>query len=587
MNNQNLGKYEIIERLGRGGMAEVYRAYHASLDRYVAVKVLHNFLADDPEFKNRFEKEAQNIARLKHPNIVQVYDFDFDPASESYYMVMELIEGVTLTDRLDADGQADRPLETTEALRIIREAASALAYAHRAGMIHRDVKPGNLMLDKNDDDRVVLTDFGIAKLITSAKFTVTGGLIGTPAYMAPEQGVGETGDERADLYSLGVILYQMVTGKLPYKADTPLALILKHLNDPIPSAVKENPQLPPEVDHIIARLLAKEVEDRYQTAGDIIDDIERLESNRAFSGVRPEAHKTASETLNFDYPTPVDPSNAGAVPDEDSSRAAAAASSGGNRRGFIGLVLVLLLFVVVLGGYTIGANNGVFPALAFMVSATPEPSDTPAPTVDMTETALALLQVTDTPEATATETPTSTSTNTNTPTMSPTSTHTATSTATRTPTITSTSTNTPVVTATMTPNMTATLAAERTSTAAACDYDYAIIEQTPEDGEQGGFFRANTSYERTITFLNTGNCPWERNTSLTFINSSGVSFNAGPRIFIREPVDVGEEVELIFRATLPARGSVTPLGGSWQLRTPGQIAIGDPMIISILVFESN
>ncbi len=243
MANRRLGKYEITERLGRGGMAEVYRGYHASLDRYVAIKVLHAFLADDPEFKTRFEREAQNVAKLKHQNIVQVYDFEYDEPSDSYYMVMELVDGPTLKERLTGLSEHGKLLPLPESLRIIREAAGALAYAHSRSMIHRDVKPANLMLDH--DNRVVLTDFGIAKIVTGAQFTASGGMVGTPAYMAPEQGLGEAGDERSDLYSLGVILYQLVTGQLPYDAETPLATILKHLNAPIPSVSKLNPELPP------------------------------------------------------------------------------------------------------------------------------------------------------------------------------------------------------------------------------------------------------------------------------------------------------------------------------------------------------
>lgn len=275
MANRKLGKYDIIERLGRGGMAEVFRAYHANLDRQVAIKVLHAFLADDPEFKSRFEREAQNVGRLKHPNIVQVYDFDFDPEGESYYMVMELVEGPTLKDRLTKIGDQGKLMPQAEALKIVREAAGALAYAHSRSMIHRDVKPANLMLDH--DSRVVLTDFGIAKMVTGAQFTASGGMVGTPAYMAPEQGLGEAGDERSDLYSLGVILFQLVTGQLPYDAETPLAVILKHLNAPIPSVRAINPALSEDVETVINRAIAKEASDRYQTAQDFIDDLNRLE----------------------------------------------------------------------------------------------------------------------------------------------------------------------------------------------------------------------------------------------------------------------------------------------------------------------
>ena len=260
MAKKTLGKYEVVERLGRGGMAEVYRGYHAALDRYVAIKLLHAFLADDPEFKSRFEKEAQNVAKLKHQNIVQVYDFEYDESNESYYMVMELIEGPTLKERLFELSTANEQLPLHEALRIVHDSGSALAYAHRQGMIHRDVKPANLMLDS--DGRVVLTDFGIAKIVTGVQFTASGGMVGTPAYMAPEQGLGEAGDERSDIYSMGVILFQLCTGRLPYEADTPLANILKHLNEPMPPLSEQLENIPPGMETVIQRATAKDPKDR-------------------------------------------------------------------------------------------------------------------------------------------------------------------------------------------------------------------------------------------------------------------------------------------------------------------------------------
>ncbi|MBC8170648.1 MAG: serine/threonine protein kinase, partial [Anaerolineae bacterium] len=277
MKNRKFGKYEVLQRLGRGGMAEVYRAYHPNLDRYVAIKILHSFLSDESEFKARFEKEAQNIARLRHPNIVQVYDFDYDADSDSYYMVMELIEGPTLKDYLFELPDGSGRLPILDVVRIIRQGAEALSYAHQRAMIHRDVKPANLMLDEKENYRLVLTDFGIAKLLTGSQATVSGGLVGTPAYMAPEQGMGETGDERSDLYSVGVIMYQMLTGVLPYDADTPMALILQHMNDPIPSVRSIDLHLSPAVDKVLQRLMAKEPAERYQTALDLISDLELLE----------------------------------------------------------------------------------------------------------------------------------------------------------------------------------------------------------------------------------------------------------------------------------------------------------------------
>jgi serine/threonine-protein kinase len=572
-------------------MAEVHRGYHANLDRYVAIKVLHAFLADDPEFKNRFLKEAQNVARLKHPHIVQVYDFDFDPEGESYYMVMELIEGPTLKDRMSLLHNDGDLLDFKEIVRIVREAASALAYAHSRDMIHRDVKPANLMLDH--DDRVVLTDFGIAKIVTGAQFTASGGMVGTPAYMAPEQGLGEAGDERSDLYSLGIIFYQLLTGTLPYDAEAPLAIILKHLNSPIPLVSETNPNYPPSVDDVVARMMAKEPEERYQSANDLIVDLDRLMDDepvpsRAIAAIAPPDTEADLDTERADQPL---------MP--------AAGGQGGRpprRRVPMWLVGGLLSVLLLGGGYLALLGGGVLPpGLAGVAS--PTTTETPTTTPTITLTATATMTATEAPSETptATITPTITPTPSDTPTETHTPTHTASPTATDTATLTHTPTatitatptasHTPTATITPTPSITltpspdltqtliqATLVLQiQTATIAACDFDYAVVEQVPPDGE---FYRSNSDYVREIRLLNTGNCPWERNTSLVFVD--GEDFDA-QRIWIRERVNPGDEVTLTFMGRTPPTGGVR--AGTWELRTPGQILIGEPLVISISVFE--
>jgi serine/threonine-protein kinase len=274
------GKYRIVERLGRGGMAEVYKAFQTSLDRYVAVKVMHPFLADDPGFAARFEREAKSVAALRHPNIVQVYDFDVE--RDTPYMVMEFIEGATLKARLESLAHRGQPLPLKAALKIIREIGQALAYAHRRNMVHRDVKPANVMVDSTG--RVILTDFGIAKILTGPQYTASGATVGTPAYMAPEQGLGQSGDHRADLYSLGVMLYQLTTGELPFDADTPMAVMLKHINDDLPPPRSVNPNLPDSVERVIVKSMAKKPDDRYQTVDEMLGELEK-----AASAARPAA----------------------------------------------------------------------------------------------------------------------------------------------------------------------------------------------------------------------------------------------------------------------------------------------------------
>lgn len=593
MTERKLGKYQIIERLGRGGMAEVYRGYHATLDRYVAIKVLHAFLADDPEFKDRFHREAQNVARLKHPNIVQVYDFDYDPEGESFYMVMELIDGPTLKDRLFSLAQEGKLLPFADVVRIIREAAGALAYAHSRSMIHRDVKPANLMLDH--DNRVVLTDFGIAKIVTGAQFTASGGMVGTPAYMAPEQGLGEAGDERSDLYSLGVIFYQLLTGELPYEADAPLAVILKHLNSPIPSVRAHNPELPEAMEQVIIRLMAKDPEDRYQNANDLIADLERIERGEKVNYIQPVSPGPLLTLLDSDTRLATStsvPVIRDTLPPPPNRRATWL--MGGIAAG-----------IIIVAGYFIGLNNGAFPPLiAALASPTPTftPSDTPTATATFTPsdtpTATNTPTATYTPSDTPTSTPTDTPTNTPTETPTPTATDTATPTATPTNTLTPTPTFTPSATATATatptvtntplpptPDITQTLLFAtqvlefQTATVAACDFDYAVVDQVPKNGD---FFAANLPYQREITLLNTGNCAWERNTSLVWVR--GEDFNA-ERIFIRERVNPGAEVTLIFQGVTPPTGGLRT--GTWELRTPGQILIGRPIDISVSVFEQG
>ncbi len=269
MIGRTIGKYRIVEHLGRGGMAEVYKAYQPNLDRYVAIKMMHAFLADEKEFLSRFEREAKVVATLRHPNIVQVYDFDAEGGV--YYMVMEFISGETLKSRmqdLEAQGQW---VSLDDATRIILAVGSALKYAHERGMVHRDVKPANVMITL--EGQVILTDFGIAKIVSTSNLTASGAMVGTPSYMAPEQGMGQPGDERSDIYSLGVMLYQLVLGRLPYDADTPLAVVLKHINEPLPLPKALNPDISDDLNAVILKSLEKDPHDRYQKVADLSADL--------------------------------------------------------------------------------------------------------------------------------------------------------------------------------------------------------------------------------------------------------------------------------------------------------------------------
>ncbi len=269
MTGMTLGSYRLTARLGRGGMAEVYRAYQPLLERNVAVKLMHGHLAEEENFVNRFKREAKAAAALRHPNIVQVYDFNIQ--NDLYYMVMEYIEGETLKQRLMRYNARNERMPLAEVARIFRALCAALDYAHEQGCLHRDLKPANIMFD---GDRLVLTDFGIATIVGGTRYTASGSMVGTPAYMSPEQGMGEPGDVRSDVYALGIMLYEMVTGDVPFDANTPLAIVLKHLQEPLPLPRQLNARIPPAVERVILKALAKSSADRYQSAGALVDALE-------------------------------------------------------------------------------------------------------------------------------------------------------------------------------------------------------------------------------------------------------------------------------------------------------------------------
>ncbi|MFN8455634.1 MAG: serine/threonine-protein kinase [Anaerolineae bacterium] len=262
LTGRQFGPYQIVAPLGEGGMAAVYKAYQPGMERYVALKVLPRHFAHDPQFVARFEQEAKILARLQHPHILPV--FDYGQADGYAYIVMPFLHSGTLTDLMRG-----APLPLAQIRRIISQVGDALDYAHSQGLIHRDVKPSNILLDERGN--CLLTDFGIAKMIeSSAHLTATGGFIGTPAYMSPEQGLGQKIDGRSDIYALGIILYEMALGQVPYKAETPMAVVVKHINDPLPIPRQVNSSLPEGVEGVILKALAKQPEDRYATAGDMV-----------------------------------------------------------------------------------------------------------------------------------------------------------------------------------------------------------------------------------------------------------------------------------------------------------------------------
>ncbi len=262
---KRLGQYEILDIIGRGGMATVYRAHQPSMDRDVAVKVISGELSSNPDFIARFEYEARLIAHLQHAHILPVYDFGRE--DQILYLAMRLVDGGSLDQRL-----RQGPLPLTDVGRLFPQIASALTYAHNEGVVHRDLKPNNILLDKSGNP--YLTDFGIAKLVqSSVAMTATGTVMGTPSYMSPEQWRGGTLDARADIYALGVMLYEMLTGKLPFIGETPFVLMYKHFDEVPPFVTTVNPGVPQSVDMVIHRAMAKDPADRYSSADEMAEDL--------------------------------------------------------------------------------------------------------------------------------------------------------------------------------------------------------------------------------------------------------------------------------------------------------------------------
>lgn len=262
---RNIGKYEIQALVGRGGMASVYLGYEPTIDRKVAIKVLPPHPAMEPGFPERFQLEARTVARLQHPHILQL--FDYGSQDDILYFVTPYIEGGSL-ERVMQKGA----MEPTLVEKILREVSAALDYAHRQDVVHRDIKPGNILIDK--EGHAMLADFGIAKITSSAGNLTGTAVIGTPAYMAPEQAQGIP-EARSDIYALGVVVYEMLTGVQPYRAENPMQVMLKHVQASIPSILTDNPNLPAAIEPVMMRVMAKEPDDRYWTASEFAEDFSR------------------------------------------------------------------------------------------------------------------------------------------------------------------------------------------------------------------------------------------------------------------------------------------------------------------------
>jgi serine/threonine protein kinase len=268
-----LGNYRILAKIGEGGMARVYKAHQENLDREVAVKVLPPWYAADRSFVERFNLEAKLVARLSHPNIVTVHDAGEQDGH--LYIVMQLVDGGTLRHRLDRLNQDGKAMDVAEVLPIFTQLASALSYAHEQGIIHRDIKPVNVLMDRSS--RPILSDFGIAKVLASTHSDLTrpGAGVGTPEYMSPEQCQGGAIDGRADIYALGVMLFEALTGVTPFRADNYPALAHSHIYEPPPRPTSINPAIHPAVEQVILTALMKQPQQRFQRSSDVAEALNR------------------------------------------------------------------------------------------------------------------------------------------------------------------------------------------------------------------------------------------------------------------------------------------------------------------------
>ncbi len=387
---KTFGTYQIVEQIGKGGMATIFKAYQPSLEREVAIKVMPPYFAkQDESFTTRFKREARSIAKLRHPNILVVMDFGEE--GEYPYIVMEYVPAGTLKEHMEAG-----PMTLREISALMAQIASALDYAHGEDVVHRDIKPSNILMPKKD--WALLTDFGLARMVGGSLLTQSGMTVGTPAYMSPEQGSGEAVDHRTDIYALGVMLYEMLVGEVPYTAETPMAVVVKHIVEPLPMPRAKRPDLPEEVQRIVLKALAKSPADRYQRAGELAEALHAALGEHGdwsaanLSTVQTPAAAAPATPAPTPDPTGVLPREAALAAvlgapaaTEPAQTAATPAAAPTKKRNllplFIGGGLVLLLVAVLAGGALLrglranrAARQPTAVALGQSPFATPDPN---------------------------------------------------------------------------------------------------------------------------------------------------------------------------------------------------------------------
>jgi serine/threonine protein kinase len=559
-------------------MAEVFRAYQESLDRDVAIKIMHSFLADEENFLTRFQREARAMASLNHSNIVSVYDFDVQEGI--YYIVMEFVSGGTLKEQLENLAKRGEKMEMTDTVRIVLEVGDALAYAHSRQMVHRDIKPGNIMI--NEEGHAILTDFGIAKILSGPSFTATGAMIGTPAYMSPEQGLGQAGDERSDLYALGVLFYQMSTGRLPYDADTPLAVILKHVNEPIPEPLILNEDLPPELSAVIVKAMAKDPEKRYQTAAEFATDLQNAatEADLAIgvgfsfaylsdkptptpSTIAATSGEAASTMLSSTPPVSAPPADktrvavAGAVGATDAAPPIVQPPPIEEKKRPIGWIIAAIIVVILLiggaaGGFLLirgGGEDDPTPTAALAIvpedTDTPKPTDTPSPTkepaatIDIGGTAVAAVASTLTAAPTQTPEPTTTD----------------------------------VPTETTTPDVTATFLAT-------CEQDITLLNAYTFQNTRTNNVPIGAPFPMNLVIENSGTCPVQEELFLVYMD--GEEFSQSGPVPLGVDLAPGDEATVVIDLRAPNNTGL--FDSTWQWENSEGESFGSPISFEVTTY---
>ncbi|GJM41131.1 MAG: hypothetical protein DHS20C20_14130 [Ardenticatenaceae bacterium] len=410
LEEQKIDKYRIVRHIARGGMADVYLAHDEILQRDVAFKVMLDSLAVDEQFVRRFEREARTVAKLNHPNIVQVYDSGITPGGQPY-ITMQIIEGGSLQEKLAELAERDKLFTTEQVLNIVRHIAVALEIAHKNDVVHRDLKPGNILI--REDGTPVLVDLGIAAVRQGPKLTHTGGFVGTPAYMSPEQIKGEPLDGRSDFYSLGIVLYELFAGKRPFDTDEVTALMYKQVHEAPPPLHKQRPDLKPETLAIVKKLMAKEPDKRFADAAALIKAIDAAIKAEGGYGPNPVATQVLTQLADglLISRSQLDKRNAKA----GAKLLAVRHWLREVPKWVYGCVIVIFLGLIALavvnGGNAWAGDDPTIPAVAVVPSATATDTLIAVPTVAKTAVPTQITPLpppTDTPKATLTLPPTDT-----------------------------------------------------------------------------------------------------------------------------------------------------------------------------------